>query len=406
MKPYYHTKYVSLYHGNCREVIRELDRTFSAIVTDPPYGIKFMGREWDHGVPSSLTWTRLVRYLVPGAPLLVFGGTRTFHRLAVNLEDAGLDIRDCLCWLYGSGFPKSLDISKALDKKAGARRPVVRMRRDGVGNTQRSIHKTEGLARSRSTVYAETAAATELAKLWQGYGTALKPAWEPILLALNPPEGTFADNVHRHGVGGLNIDGTRVGSGPSPAAKRRASSTAPVDPGSYEKERRGQMTNRMTPERYRETRPGEQLGRWPANLLLDEKAAEVLDGQVPRSGSTSKRAGAARHRTGYRYDMRGPANAPDSYGDVGGPSRFFYIAKASRRERGPFNKHPTVKPVTLMRYLLKLVTLPEANRVLDPFAGSGSTLVAAEALRLPCIGIEIDEETCETAARRLQRLKA
>ncbi|HUU96831.1 MAG TPA: site-specific DNA-methyltransferase, partial [Phycisphaerae bacterium] len=198
--------------GDCLERIAEMPAdSVDAIVTDPPYGLSFMGKGWDHGVPGEPFWAEALRVAKPGAPLLAFGGTRTHHRLMCAIEDAGWEIRDCLMWLYGSGFPKSLDVSKAIDAAAGAEREVVgRSARHVSGKADQ---RTEGL-RGTSTFQESvgmgqflTAPATDLARRWHGYGTALKPAWEPIILARKPLAGTVAANVQQYGTGGLNIDG-------------------------------------------------------------------------------------------------------------------------------------------------------------------------------------------------------
>lgn len=285
MRPYYRDKGITIYHGNCREVVREIDRTYTAVVTDPPYGLKFMGKEWDHGVPSPSTWRRIARFLAPGAPLLVFGGTRTFHRLAVNLEDAELELRDTLMWLYGSGFPKSMDVSKAIDKGSSAPRRVIGTARGRGSNSGGSRYNWNNPNDKKDRRFYEvTEAATALAQQFTGYGTALKPAWEPILLAMRSTDGTFADNARKHGVAGLNVDAARIGT-PFPAAKRRATArktgNTPTHHGksARDSEALGLIHNRARPEVYAAERPSEQLGRWPANLLLDETSAAMLDAQ-------------------------------------------------------------------------------------------------------------------------------
>ena len=176
-----------LIHGDCLDVLRSMpDCSVDAVVTDPPYGLSFMGKKWDYSVPDVDVWAECLRVLKPGGHLLAFAGTRTQHRMAVRIEDAGFEIRDMIAWVYGSGFPKSLDVSKAIDKAAGAEREVVGRRYDGVGNTESSIHKAEGFAASRTQEFSITAPATEAAKQWQGWGTALKPSWESITVAQKP----------------------------------------------------------------------------------------------------------------------------------------------------------------------------------------------------------------------------
>ncbi len=196
-------------HGDCRDILPTLDKA-SAIVTDPPYELGFMGKSWDSkGVSfQKETWQAVRNACKSGAMLLSFGGTRTFHRIACAIEDAGFEYRDTIMWVYGSGFPKSLDISKAIDKQAGAEREIVRMRVDGNKGGGAKTYDDDNYIWDKP--FAETKPATPEAQLWEGYGTALKPAYEPIIVAMNPIDGTFANNALKHGVAGLNIDGCRV----------------------------------------------------------------------------------------------------------------------------------------------------------------------------------------------------
>ena len=386
-----------LHHGDCLEVLRSMpDCSVDSIVTDPPYGLSFMGKKWDYDVPSVDVWVECLRVLKPGGHLLAFAGTRTQHRMAGRIEDAGFEIRDMIAWVYGSGFPKSLDVSKAIDKMDAAEEQEARryrftewVRSTGITSKQideatgtnmgghyttaasqpaimtrehleacrhllgevpawveqeadiRSVEsknfaerevvgtKTAGMGSGNTFGMLQsegdnananktldiTAPSTDAAKQWQGWGTALKPALEPITVARKPLVGTVAENVLQHGTGAINVDGGRV-----------------------------------------------EGGRWPANFIHDgsEEATDLLK---------------------------------DS-------ARFFYCAKASKADRGE-NHHPTVKPTDLMRYLCRLVTPPNGI-VLDPFNGSGSTGCAAVLEGFQYIGIEREAEYIAISEKRIQ----
>lgn len=366
MKPYYEDGSVVILHGDCREVLPGL-APCETCITDPPYGLSFMGNGWDHGVPGEQFWRLIADALLPGASCLAFGGTRTHHRLMVAMEDAGLEIRDCMMWLYGSGFPKALDISKAIDKAAGADREVTGVREYAGGHIQRSsfdkLAPPIGTFVRTQDERATSAPATDAARLWHGWGTALKPAWEPIVLAMKPLAGTFAENALTHGVAGLNIDAARI----------------PTEP--------------------------EALGRWPANVVLDEDAARLLNEQSGTLQSGYMRAGTKRAAQDCPGSVcygtyGGGATASDTPGDSGGASRFFYTGKASRADRGEGNTHPTVKPSDLMAWLCRLTATPTGGTVLDPFMGSGTTLYAAKETGRKAVGIEIEERYCAIAAKR------
>lgn len=309
-----------------------------------------MGKSWDGDVPSVDIWAECLRVLKPGGHLLAFAGTRTQHRMAVRIEDAGFEIRDMIAWVYGSGFPKSLDVSKAIDKAAGVEREVVGsklgrpgMAKDGRNQSFDSSVNTYGGGGILSTDI--TAPATDAARQWQGWGTALKPSLEPLTVARKPLIGTVAANVLAHGTGALNIDGCRVGE-PFVSSGGAAGFSAA----------KGWNENSMG-----EHEPKEVPGRWPANL--------IHDGSEPA-------------------DLLGEA------------ARFFYCAKASKKDRDEGNVHPTVKPTDLMRYLCRLVT-PPGGVVLDPFMGSGSTGKAAMLEGFRFIGIEREAEYVEIARARI-----
>lgn len=352
--------------GDVREMLRTLEaESIDAVITDPPYELGFMGRSWDRsGIANDPDmWRVALGVAKPGAHLVTFGGTRTHHRMMCAIEDAGWEIRDCLMWLFGSGFPKS--------------------------------HNLHGE--------------------WDGWGTALKPGYEPIILARKPiSERTVAANVLRWGTGAINIDGCRIPSGERPVMVRTSTVVA---------------ASSMAGESTGATGSGEttSLGRWPANVILDECAAEMLDASVePSQSRIGKPRASAVPGNGY-----GMTHTGAEYDDAGGPSRYFYVAKASRDERnrgldvlperpllwssgeqnpGSFqspntnraarNHHPTVKPIELMQWLCRLVA-PPGGTVLDPFLGSGSTLVAALREGFSGIGIEREPDYLDIARKRI-----
>jgi DNA modification methylase len=430
--------------GNNLDILPTLaDNSVDSIVTDPPYELGFMGKKWDSsGIAYSVElWRECLRVLKPGGHLLSFGGTRTWHRVAVGIEDAGFEVRDSIAWMYGSGFPKSLDVSKAIDKAAGAERKVLTETvEDLFGEREEEKKGVSG----KTAIWAEggmgnfdiTAPATPEAQQWEGWGTALKPAFEPIVVARKPLIGTVAANVLEHGTGALNIDGSRIGIQEGEKFSGGVATTHSEDWGQLCHSNPEWVAKEK--ERLKETiRKTETLGRWPANVILDEYSAEVLDEQTANlKGATSRTT----------HVDRGPFSTgvgelvPDAvYGDSGGASRFFYVAKASKRDRnegldglderqsvgggggvgdylddvnsasGKFgsekapgkNFHPTVKPTQLMRYLVKLVT-PPGGTVLDPFTGSGSTGKAAILEGFRFIGCELTEDYIPIIEGRLK----
>lgn len=378
-----------VYNGNCLKVMRGIpDNTYSAILTDPPYGLFFMGKKWDKSLPSKYVWQQALRILKPGGVLLCFGGTRTYHRLACMIEDAGFELRDCLMWLYGSGFPKSHSISLAIDKKLGKERKVV-----GLSYTRHGKSSSKYIFKQapRGNTFI-TEPASKLAAEWEGYGTALKPAWEPILMAFKPFKGSFVDNVTEWGVGGINIEDTRIKTTDKLAREMN------------------DARNKIYGEFKQFGNPIQPSGRWPSNVILDEESAKILDKQsgIQKSGKAGKKS------RSWGIDGKAILNKSkkdswksynsDGYGDKGGASRFFYCAKASRKDKGgDFNNHPTCKPTKLLEYLLKLIKMPKETRVLDPFCGSGSTLVAAQNLNIKCDGIELNKEYVKIIKKRLEK---
>ena len=367
---------MDIFHGNCLDHMLFMeDNSVDAIVTDPPYGLSFMGKKWDYDVPGVDIWTECLRVLKPGGHLLAFAGTRTQHRMAVRIEDAGFEIRDMIAWVYGSGFPKSLDVSKALDKVAGAEREVVGIDHRYVGMSDRAKRALGTIAPGKSQGFVGdpsqiTAPATDAARQWQGWGTALKPALEPVTVARKPLIGTVAGNVLTHGTGALNIDGCRVGD--EPTTRIQGVAEIGFHGGNYAP---GLQT-------------GSEMGRWPANLIHDG-SDEVLAAFPHASGAV----------------------APSDQRDGGGSAaRFFYCAKASKKDRNEGlhadlearngNHHPTVKPTDLMAYLCRLVT-PPGGLVYDPFMGSGSTGKAAVREGLRFAGSEMQAEYITIARARI-----
>ena len=410
--------------GDAMKRLKELpDNSVDSIVTDPPYGLSdnkyvadtivkwvngersfipdgkgFMGKAWDSFVPPPAIWDECLRVLKPGGHLLAFFGSRTQDVGALSIRLAGFEIRDSIAWVYGSGFPKSMDISKAIDKAAGVEREIV-----GQGVSGKTAIWSEQGGMGSFDI---TAPATDSAKQWSGWGTALKPAVEPIVVARKPlSESTVANNVLKWGTGGLNIDASRIGSEVIPEHKRGNAVNTDFGSGG------------ITPER---------TGRFPANIILDEVTAGMLDEQSGVSKSVSAKMGA-----GYTdSDIYGSGDFEYSsvrgHNDTCGASRFFYVAKASKKDRNEglegltestntigalrdngreseprSNFHPTVKPTTLMEYLIKLVT-PVGGTVLDPFAGSGSTGKAALLNGFKFIGCELTEEYLPIIEGRLK----
>lgn len=385
MTPYYQDDAVTLYHGDCIAVMRELpDASVDAVVTDPPYELGFMGKGWDaSGIAyNPEVWSNALRVLKPGGHLLAFGGTRTWHRLAVAIEDAGFEVRDSIAWMYGSGFPKSLDVSKAIDKAAGARDHV------GKGFVTAGDYNGRDL-KGPNRDYIDPPPATPAAQQWQGWGTALKPAFEPVVVARKPLVGTVAANVLRYGTGAINVDGCRVGTDGGTTG-----ATAGPSDGIYGNGLNGEFSQPV---------PG--LGRWPANVILDESQAAELDRQSgwQKDGKTVLQ-NRSREYNASNYMITDNREGDRGYGGEGGASRFFYTAKADSSERPRVDgiAHPTVKPLDLMRYLVRLVT-PPGGTVLEPFAGSGTTLEACIVEGFSVIGIELTEEYLPLITQRITK---
>ena len=392
---------IRLINGNCLEKLKELeDNSIDSVVTDPPYGLKFMSKKWDYDVPSIEVWQEILRVLKPGGHLLSFSGTRTYHRLVTNIEDAGFEIRDMVQWVYGSGFPKSENISKRIDKKLGAERKVIGTKKTNTsiqGNNYNSAEKKDKLG----GVVNVTVSTTDEAKQWEGWGTALKPSMEPICLARKSnSEPTIAENVLRWSTGAINIDASRV---PYVSQSDRAESqnkqTIKDIGGFASKDKIEQGKHIGIYGKGRGVPYIKPEGRWPANFIHDGSEEIMRNFPITKSGATKKNIDAYEgdSHTGF---IRGVSNPSNQHGDSGSAARFFYCIKADRKERGVGNNHPTVKPIKLMEYLIKLIT-PPGGTVLDPFMGSGSTGIAAKKLGFNFVGIELEQEYYEIALKRL-----
>ena len=401
--------------GDCLEVLKTLsENSVDAVVTDPPYGLSFMGKKWDYDVPKQEIWAECLRVLKPGGYLLAFAGTRTQHRMAVRIEDAGFEIRDMIAWVYGSGFPKSLNIGKAVDKLQGNERvelgdnPNDRERRE---NELSDYGLQGGVGKGKITKGSSE---------WEGWGTALKPALEPITVARKPlSEKTVAENCLKWGTGGIDIDGSRVGS------------NVMYSGGSIPDIRANNYENSSGKARL-ETEEIAKHGRFPANFIHD--GSDEVVGMFPNTKSGAKKANQDNYNhEGKEFVATLGASVNEYKASEGNASRFFYCAKASKSERNEgceelplgeapasarskpaegrenalgnprANNHPTVKPVALMKYLVKLVSRSGAV-VLDPFAGSGSTLIACKKLNRKYIGIEREAEYVKIAEARLKSI--
>lgn len=371
--------------GDCLDGMRGLDaNSIDAIVTDPPYGLSFMGKDWDHGVPGEAFWSEALRVAKPGAHLLAFGGTRTYHRLACAIEDAGWEMRDCLSWLYGSGFPKSLNVQQAMNKAArgfpqGGADPESPNHGKFKGGCTDQSPDGRGFGAGAGAFMREQGDGRGGDEgPWHGWGTALKPAWEPILMARKPLIGTVAANVTQFGTGGLNVGGCRI-VGPLPHHNYGRTSGA------------GFVGKSDVPFNTPSS------GRWPANVCLDEEAAALV-GESSRffycakASRSEREAGLEGMAAGAMYD-RDPSKTSHRlqvFSEDGRPD-------ASTKAR---NHHPTVKPLALMRWLCRLVT-PPGGLVLDPFTGSGTTGCAAVLESFRFLGFEREAEYVEIARRRI-----
>lgn len=488
--------------GNNIETLKQFpDNYFDSIVTDPPYGYKFMGKKWDYEVPSVEFWEEAFRVLKYGGHLLSFCGTRTYHRMVVNIEDAGFEIRDCIQWIYGSGFPKSHNISKAIDKQFGVEREKEP---NPLALKQTGQDAGKGLSGSKNSVkFIEPNPVTDEAKQWDGWGTALKPANEPICVARKPIEErlTIADNVMKHGTGAINIDGCRISHNEEQKITNRKDKGATWN-----------IENCGFDNTKNSIASASALGRFPANVIFshspdcvcvgtkkvkgtctgnaekgensngaiesirrgeftdrtDENGLETVENwscvdgcpikELDKQSGITKSGKVKEDKSSYSGEsntkfLRGVSNSNNQHGDIGGASRFFYVAKPSKAERNKGlenfedkkgsnltntsgrdigaklfcqicnkrqgaclcespefthdnqstrkNNHPTVKPVKLIQYLIRLITPPNGI-VLDPFNGSGTTGIACKAEGFNYVGLELDSEYCKISEARIK----
>lgn len=390
---------MTVLHGDCLDILRTLPAdSCDSLVTDPPAGISFMGKGWDGDRGGRTEWVawladvmeECLRILKPGAHALVWAIPRTSHWTMTALEDAGFEIRDVVTHLFGTGFPKSLDVSKAIDKEAGAIREVLGQRFKAGDIKGGSMHAGSNEIGVR-TLIELTIPATDSARQWEGFGTALKPACEFWVLCRKPiSEKTVAKNVLKWGTGALNIDASRIPGAFESGWSRSGSKAGP----------NLSMSGANT---ERAPKPDSATGRFPSNLVLDEEAAAALDGQSGMlAGPWGKDSKGKANGDGSMFGIGGVNSQNELRGkESGGASRFFYVAKASKSDRGEGNTHPTVKSTKLMSYLVRLVT-PPGGTVLDPFMGSGSTLVAAKAEGMDFIGIEKEADYVAIAQDRLK----
>jgi len=402
---------MKLINNDCIAAMKEMpDNSVDSIVTDPPYELGFMGKSWDSsGIAFNIeVWQEALRVLKPGGHLIAFSGSRTYHRMAVAIEDAGFEIRDQIMWVYGSGFPKSHNISKGIDKAAGAER---NRELKWVAIASGSGNYGGGAKGGEMAMVADDVAITDAAKQWQGWGTALKPAHEPMVLARKPLIGTVANNVLTYGTGGLNIDASRVGSEvlTNPPASASTNDSNSIGDGWRD-----------------DAKPTTATGRWPANFIHDGSDEVVALFPDTKSFATYTRSSKA--TANIDWNPKDADTEQLGFGDSGSAARFFYCAKASKRDRNEgldgfeekyvardngfsdkisdtnkprANHHPTVKPTTLMQYLVRLVTPPNGT-VLDPFMGSGSTGKACAYEGFDFIGIEQSAEYVEIAKARIE----
>ena len=413
---------MKLINNDCVKAMKAMpDNSVDSIVTDPPYELGFMGKSWDaSGIAFNIeVWQEALRVLKPGGHLIAFSGSRTYHRMAVAIEDAGFEIRDQIMWVYGSGFPKSHNVSKGIDKAADFKGEVIATEKVDIGMQGGSMHAGRGT----NVVERDVRELSDAAKQWDGWGTALKPAHEPMVLARKPLIGTVANNVLTYGTGGLNIEGSRVGTTIETWPSSRSYAAGQMQPG-------GQGETQAT--------GNAPAGRWPANFIHDGSDEVVALFPITSSGELKpwiNGSVASETVASFSQGLDGKLKDFTAPKSTGSAARFFYCAKASKRDRNEgldgfetrekrymatangtgetsigmdrfttnpvANHHPTVKPTDLMRYLVRLVT-PPSGTVLDPFMGSGSTGKACAYEGFNFIGIDQSAEYLEIAKARIE----
>ena len=414
---------MKLINDDCVKAMKEMpENSVDSIVTDPPYELGFMGKSWDSsGIAFNVdVWQEALRVLKPGGHLIAFSGSRTYHRMAVAIEDAGFEIRDQIMWVYGSGFPKSHNVSKGIDKAADFKGEVIATEKVDIGMQGGSMHAGRGT----NVVERDVRELSDAAKQWDGWGTALKPAHEPMVLARKPLIGTVANNVLTYGTGGLNIDGSRVASG--------------ADYHDLDVTQGGDHFSVGSDEKTRGTKFQPNTGRWPANFIHDGSDEVVALFPITSSGELKpwiNGSVASETVASFSQGLDGKLKDFTAPKSTGSAARFFYCAKASKRDRNEgldgfeakekrymatangtgetsigmdrfttqpvANHHPTVKPTDLMRYLVRLITPPNGI-VLDPFMGSGSTGKACAYEGFDFIGIDQSAEYVEIARARIE----
>lgn len=442
---------IKIINNDCLIALKEYpDNYFDSVVTDPPYGINFMQSKWDYEIPSVELWKEVLRVLKPGGHILVACGTRTQHRMAVNIEDAGFEIRDIVSWIYGSGFPKALDISKAIDSHLGVEGKIVgeKTTPDGKKMSDRTPNSKNGYHPSHNVMSGATKhnihiiePSSDEAKQWDGWKTALKPAQELWTLARKPlSEKTIASNILKWGTGAININGCRIGQDE-------------IITNGYRNGENGSWSKLGMFSDNAQHTPTSHKGRFPANVIFDEEAGKMLDEQSGhlKIGDCSPDGFKGEYKAQvYGKYANNTINPETVYADQGGASRFFYCAKASKSERNKgledvsfqknighnrFDKcktcgkyilqnpdrpsackcenpiredniisgnfHPTVKPIKLLSYLVRLITPPNGI-VLDPFNGSGSCGIACKIGEFNYIGIEREKEYCDISEARIK----